>query len=63
MTEKLTEPPGSPPGWLAGRRQLQDGRPSAYVCHGTTCSLPVSDPAKLDDLEALMRNATEASHA
>ncbi len=27
--------------WLAGR-DLQDGNPTAYVCRGTTCSLPIT---------------------
>ncbi|MSO53526.1 MAG: thioredoxin domain-containing protein [Rhodospirillales bacterium] len=26
-----------------------DGKPAAYVCVGTTCSLPLTDPAKLRD--------------
>ncbi len=37
--------------WLAGR-EAEDGRPTAYVCRGTTCSLPIQDPAELvADLE------------
>ena len=32
--------------WLAGREML-NGQATAYVCHGTVCSLPVQDPAKL----------------
>jgi hypothetical protein len=32
--------------WLDGR-ELIDGRATAYACHGTLCSLPVHEPAKL----------------
>jgi uncharacterized protein YyaL (SSP411 family) len=39
-------PPGIDPTWLAGRG-LAGGRPAAYVCRGTTCSLPLTDPAAL----------------
>ena len=44
--------PGAPavtgisPSWLEGREAV-DGRATAYVCHGTACSLPVHDPAEL----------------
>ncbi len=43
--------PGTSPArveesWLAGRGPV-DGRPAAYVCHGTTCSLPIVDPEEL----------------
>jgi len=43
--------PGTPPAhvdasWLAGRGPV-DGRPAAYVCHGTTCSLPITKPEDL----------------
>ncbi len=34
------------PIWLAGRGPVA-GRPAAYVCRGTTCSLPVTDPSAL----------------
>ena len=32
--------------WLAGREAL-DGRATAYLCHGTICSLPVHEPKEL----------------
>jgi len=32
--------------WFAGRDAI-DGRATAYVCHGTTCSLPVHEPKDL----------------
>ncbi len=45
------EPPrGLDPSWLAGR-EAQNGEPTAYVCRGTTCSLPVTDPDLLEPLE------------
>jgi len=39
------------PAWFAGRGAV-GGRPTAYVCRGTTCSLPVHDPEGLVPLEA-----------
>jgi uncharacterized protein YyaL (SSP411 family) len=45
-------PHGLAASWFEGRGTL-DGKPAAYVCHGTTCSLPTSDPAALDDISAL----------
>ena len=38
-------PPGLDAAWLAGRA-LVDGRPAAYVCHGTECSLPSPIPRR-----------------
>jgi uncharacterized protein YyaL (SSP411 family) len=38
--------PGIADDWFAGRDVI-DGRATAYVCHGTTCSLPVHDPKDL----------------
>jgi uncharacterized protein YyaL (SSP411 family) len=32
--------------WFDGRDAI-DGRATAYVCHGTTCSLPVHEPKDL----------------
>ncbi len=39
-------PAGVDPAWLAGRDPVE-GRPTAYVCRGVHCSLPVVDPAEL----------------
>jgi len=37
-------PPASlDPAWLAGRAAV-GARPTAYICRGTTCSLPVTEP-------------------
>jgi len=38
--------PALDPSWLAGRGPVA-GRPAAYVCRGTTCSLPVTEPSAL----------------
>ena len=43
-------PEGLDPGWLAGR-EPEPGRAAAWVCRGTACSLPVTDPADLSALE------------
>jgi len=43
-------PRGLDPAWLAGRDPVGD-EPTAYVCRGTTCSLPVTDPDALEPLE------------
>ncbi|RIK91864.1 MAG: hypothetical protein DCC71_24785 [Proteobacteria bacterium] len=47
------QPAALDPAWLAGRDAI-GGRATAYVCRGTTCSLPVHDP---DALAPLGRNA------
>ena len=39
-------PPAVAADWLTGREAI-DGRPTAYVCRGTSCSLPVHTPAEL----------------
>jgi uncharacterized protein len=39
-------PAGVDPSWLAGRETV-GGAPTAYVCRGTLCSLPVTEPAAL----------------
>jgi uncharacterized protein YyaL (SSP411 family) len=46
-------PPGLAQSWVEGR-EPSDGRAAAFVCHGTRCSLPVTDPAQLDDLQSLL---------
>ena len=43
-------PPSLDPSWIAGREPL-GGRPTAFVCRGTSCSLPVTD---VDALGALL---------
>lgn len=48
----VIHPPGRPTptgiasSWLEGRSAL-DGRPTAYVCHGSQCSLPALTPAEI----------------
>ena len=44
-------PEGLDPTWLAGR-QAAAGRPTAWVCRGVTCSLPVCDPKALTSMPA-----------
>ncbi len=39
--------PGLPAGHPAAGRPPVDGRPTAYLCTGTTCSLPITEPAAL----------------
>jgi uncharacterized protein YyaL (SSP411 family) len=46
-------PPGVDPGWLEGRAAT-NGKATAYICRGTQCSLPITNP---DDLEALEARA------
>ena len=43
-----------PPGHPAFAKGLVDGRPAAYVCVGTVCGLPLTDP------ESLARELSEA---
>ncbi|MCP5055204.1 MAG: thioredoxin domain-containing protein [bacterium] len=38
--------PGLDTAWAQGRGAV-DGRPTAYVCRGRTCSLPITEPADL----------------
>jgi uncharacterized protein YyaL (SSP411 family) len=45
-------PPALDAGWVQGRR-ASGGRATAYLCRGTTCSLPVTDPDQLDTLDEL----------
>jgi uncharacterized protein YyaL (SSP411 family) len=39
------------PSWLAGR-EARGGLATAYVCRGTTCSLPITDASQLAPLPA-----------
>ncbi|MBI1180410.1 MAG: DUF255 domain-containing protein [Alphaproteobacteria bacterium] len=36
-----------PDGHPAHGKTRKDGRPTVYVCHGQTCSLPIDDPTEL----------------
>jgi uncharacterized protein YyaL (SSP411 family) len=51
----VTTPGGRPehldPAWLAGR-EPESGRPTAWVCRGTTCSLPVTAAEDMAPLAA-----------
>src|SRR5262245_57900312 len=40
-------PPGLAPSWLEGR-DPQGGRPTAWICRGVTCSLPIVEPDAID---------------
>jgi uncharacterized protein YyaL (SSP411 family) len=42
-------PTGVSADWLAGREAVE-GRPTAYVCHGTRCSLPAFRPEDIEPL-------------
>jgi uncharacterized protein YyaL (SSP411 family) len=42
-------PPGLDPTWLAGR-EPSGGRPTAWICRGVACSLPVTEPEALAPL-------------
>jgi hypothetical protein len=42
-------PEGLDPAWITGRGAV-GGRPTAFVCRGSECSLPVHDPAGLAPL-------------
>ena len=44
-----------PDGHPAQGKGLADGKPAAYICQGTTCSLPMTEPADLT--ERLTRRA------
>jgi hypothetical protein len=39
-----------PEGHPASGKGMVDGKATVYVCHGQTCSLPITDPATLRDL-------------
>jgi len=46
VVEPDTSPVGVDPAWILGRNAV-DGRPTAYVCHRTECSLPAFSPDEL----------------
>jgi uncharacterized protein YyaL (SSP411 family) len=46
VVEPGTSPVGVDPAWISGRNSV-GGRPTAYVCHGTECSLPAFSPDEL----------------
>jgi hypothetical protein len=47
-------PAGLAPSWLAGR-EPQGGRPTAWICRGVTCSLPILDPDAIASEPAALR--------
>ena len=51
VCEAGSTPAGIDPAWLRGREPLE-GRATAYVCRGTICSLPITDPEALVPLTA-----------
>ncbi len=53
----LTATPASSEIELLGDRFQLDGRPTAFVCHGFACRLPVTEPEALDALLARRRPA------
>jgi uncharacterized protein YyaL (SSP411 family) len=57
MVLQVTAPGAAlPPGHPAADKGQLDGRATAYVCRGPTCSLPLTEPAAL--AEELARRAT-----
>jgi len=52
VSDGAARPPGLDAGWIEGR-ETSGGRATAYLCRGTTCSLPVTDPDELDKLNEL----------
>ena len=59
----VTDPARLPAGHPAHGKHAVDGRPTAYVCRGETCSLPVTDPAALGELLRPAWNDTGADPA
>ncbi len=53
-------PAGVDPSWLAGR-EARGGRATAYVCHGQSCSLPITAPEELQPFGATMSATPNAS--
>jgi hypothetical protein len=56
MLTRLADTSGLPPAHPAAGKTMVDGRATAYVCRGTTCSLPVTERDRL--AEILKRPAT-----
>ncbi len=46
---------GADPSWFA-ERGAREGRATAYICRGTRCSLPVTDPDALDAVAEFSRS-------
>jgi uncharacterized protein YyaL (SSP411 family) len=46
VAEPGRAPAGVDPAWLSGRG-LVGGHPAAYVCRGTSCSLPATEPSAI----------------
>jgi uncharacterized protein YyaL (SSP411 family) len=53
-------PAGVDPDWFLGRLEASD-RPTAYVCRGVACSLPVVDPGAMESLPTERGSHAEAS--
>ncbi len=53
-------PAGLADSWLAGR-EPEDGRATAYICRGVTCSLPITDPDALEPLPSLASEEQQSS--
>ena len=53
MITRLADTAGLPASHPAAGKSMTDGRATAYVCRGTTCSLPVTEPNRLAELLAL----------
>jgi uncharacterized protein YyaL (SSP411 family) len=49
VAPEAAPPRGLDPAWLAGRTPIA-GRATAWVCRGTSCSLPVTDPTAIAPL-------------
>jgi uncharacterized protein len=51
VAPEAAAPAGLDPSWILGRAP-REGLPTAYVCRGTTCSLPITEPDALAPLGA-----------
>lgn len=61
----MTVPPGQdlPQGHPAHGKTMQDGKPTAYICGGMSCSPPVTDPAVVSQVLKLPENSPMAKSA